>query len=323
MLNEATIFLGSNNINNYHFFVDGFKKNLKILLCGADAFSRLTEHQKNLFDQIEIVKTIFTGIDGVEMFDQNDALSIVGKVLNDFKNVQLYCDDEKYLIIAALIREKFSLDGPKLHQTLCFRNKVMMKELVQSKEIAVPKFLSFDVSQFEEDSISYFNKIQNELGLPFVVKPIDLAGSYGVSIVDNYNCFSQLKTNVQFSYEAEEFIDGILYHYDAAIGEDQKIYFDEACEYINPLSSFLKGNLMGSIMLKVDPHKESIIEFGRNIINQLKIENTVIHLEVFKKKSGELIFLEIALRPAGAHIPEMYNKVINVNIFEQHFRRCS
>ena len=53
--------------------------------------------------------------------------------------------------------------------------------------------------------------------------------------------------------------------------------------------------------------KHNISENLRSAAHETrKIRNTFVHMEIFMQKNKNPIFLELAIRPPGAHIPELY-----------------
>ena len=55
----------------------------------------------------------------------------------------------------------------------------------------VPKFINFSDSDWEENSKLVTDNIKKEIGLPFVVKPINNGSSHGVMIVDDQENFQK------------------------------------------------------------------------------------------------------------------------------------
>ena len=87
-------------------------------------------------------------------------------------------------------------------------DKHLSKQLLQEQGIPTCKFLA--VSQASQSDIS-FDQIVEAVGLPFMVKPISLGSSVGVTKIDHEQDFEQaLKNTLQYDHGflAEEFIKG-------------------------------------------------------------------------------------------------------------------
>lgn len=85
-------------------------------------------------------------------------------------------------------------------------DKDVMKRLLRDANIPIGKFLVF-----QQDDPLDFDKVSDELGLPFFVKPANLGSSVGVSKVRNQEEFDKA-IDTAFQYDTkiliEEFIDG-------------------------------------------------------------------------------------------------------------------
>lgn len=320
MASKVVIFLGANYLGNYDF------KQLKsdnikfILVCGEYSFNKLNEYAKDFFYKIEVVDILPFEDKSVELFNYQSLSNVLEQLLQYYPNLCVYSDDEKLLLLAAKLREDFNIVGDKLADVLPFRDKTLMKKNVAAHNIRVPKYDHLDMERLSSDS-NYFAHLVDVFNVPFIVKPIDLAGSYGVVIIKDEAQFDYLRQHIdtRVNYEVEEYIDGILYHYDAVIDQNCDLIFEEACQYFAPCAEILSGATLGSTILSEgDKIKLKICAFGQNLIKKLNLKGTAIHLELFETDLSELVFLEIAIRPAGAHVPLLYNQAFNISIFNMH-----
>ncbi|CAM3944723.1 ATP-grasp domain-containing protein [Xenorhabdus thuongxuanensis] len=223
----------------------------------------------------------------------------------DFNEIRVFCATESFMDLAAIVRDKYSIFGIKSELSTLFRNKLKMKSKL-TNVVRVPTFGKYKHQTFE--------MISSEVGLPFVLKPVDSAGSEGVYIINtnidfinSVNCISESL----HEYEYEEFIDGTLYHVDMVI-QNGLIIFGVSCEYNAPNSHFLTGVPCLSIIL---PHQDKLHNelyyFSKKVIGALGLDNGVTHMEIFRdNNTHELIFLEVGARPAGG---------VNVNLFKRKF----
>lgn len=119
-------------------------------------------------------------------------------------------------MLAGQLRDEFNVPRLKSGTVIPFRDKVIMKDVLQSKGIHTPRYCSFDNKQTVDPS-AYFQNLQQIIGLPFILKPTSLPGGLGVVIIDSLSSFVEFcKENpVEAEYEAEEFITGTLFHCDS------------------------------------------------------------------------------------------------------------
>lgn len=86
-------------------------------------------------------------------------------LLKFFSNVVFQAEQD--IIRAARLRKFLKIEQPytqTLESALCFRDKIIMKERLQTKNINVPKFKRIEST----DDIFFFIK---ENGFPVVIKP--------------------------------------------------------------------------------------------------------------------------------------------------------
>ena len=76
---------------------------------------------------------------------------------------------------------------------------------------------------------------------------------------------------------------------------------------------------MGSILLEESSELWSKINyFNEKVLMSLEVPDGVTHHEVFLKSNGELVFLEIGIRPPGAMVIEMVEASYGVNLHKIH-----
>ena len=229
----------------------------------------------------------------------------------------------------ARLREFFNVPGSKLKDILRFFNKEQMKQHLLSKGIArnlIPKYVKFDQNCFITDREKYINNIIDKFKLPMFVKPISGTGSLGICKLENKDqliawCDSHLNTSCE--YEIEEYIEGELYHC-ASIIQDGQIKLSFVSKYLNPCGeAFLKQKLLGSIILdQEDSIALDIKNFNYLIIKaMMPIEDCVTHHEIFRRKNGEFVFLEIANRVIeGGRVAEMFYDQFGLNLREIDYK---
>jgi len=79
---------------------------------------------------------------------------------------------------AALIRERYRLQGPDLLLTQALTNKAIQRKLWTEKGIPIPKWRL-------THSLDEIKSISEDIGFPVIVKPTDSSGSRGVTKVNN------------------------------------------------------------------------------------------------------------------------------------------
>jgi hypothetical protein len=216
-----------------------------------------------------------------------------------------------------------------------FVNKALMKDIIHAElPSAIPRFEVFNISSYRSLGKSYLESLIKKLELPIFAKPISLAGSIGTRKIDDFDQLEDFATSFssdklpQFSddqvndYELDEFMSGQVFHCDSFLNTKGEILHIEVAQYSNPPAEFLAGKPNADIYL---PHKHAdyieLKQFCIMIHQALNLRRGgLTHLEVFKLPNGQLRFLEIAYRPGGAGIPDMFKAMYGLSITEAHIR---
>ncbi|WOG29452.1 acetyl-CoA carboxylase biotin carboxylase subunit family protein [Endozoicomonas sp. 8E] len=229
----------------------------------------------------------------------------------DTVNLKVFSTSEDYMYTAAKLRALLSIEGMSFSEVAVFRDKTLMKKKAAQSKIRVPHFNNFEGQSYQE--------IAEQVGLPFVMKPRDAAGSFGVHIIKCETDFSEAVKDITLAdnYAFEEYINGNLYHVDLLV-QNGDIVFSVACEYTFPNLDFLSGKPCLSLVLQSDSEvSKNLKAFASQIVRSLELENGPSHIEIFISDQGEMVFLEAACRTPGAIVVPLYEKQFGVNMIEE------
>lgn len=214
-------------------------------------------------------------------------------------DLSIHSYDEQNVLLAAQLRSELGIRGPKYEDILPFRDKCLMKEKLVSKHVRVPKFGRYQSALRERDSAAYFHQIASEVGLPFILKPVDSAGSDGVHKISSLGDWQTLNHDFQRGYEYEEFITGTMYSVNI-VTKDRKTIFGGVTEYLVNSFDVQAGKVNADInLIDHDPRVARMIEFAESALDALGCPDGASHLELFVTNQDELIFLEVAARFKG------------------------
>jgi len=215
--------------------------------------------------------------------------------------VTVHCYDERNLLVAAELREEFGLPGPTRAQILPYRDKCLMKERLAGTGLRVPRFGRFDAAAFRDDPAGCFAAIVAEVGLPFVLKPVDANSADGVHKVFSAEQFAALPGGLArgYEYEYEEYVEGTMYSVNL-VSQGGRTVFGGVTEYLVNSTEVQNGRVNADInLIDTDPRVPRMIEFAETALDALGRLDGATHLELFETASDELVFLEVGARFKG------------------------
>jgi biotin carboxylase len=230
--------------------------------------------------------------------DPARAREVVGRIVADpaAGKVTLHSFDERNLLLAADLRAELGLPGLRHADVLPFRDKILMKERVAAAGIRVPRFGVYDAAA---DRAAAFEKITGEVGLPFVLKPVDGNSADGVYQIDSLDDFAAVPADFGRPYEYEEFVDGRIFSVNI-VTRDRRSVFAGVTEYLVNSSAVREGRVNADInLIDTDPRVAPMIAFTEAVLDALGRPDGASHLELFRTADGELVFLEVAARFKG------------------------
>lgn len=224
---------------------------------------------------------------------------------------------EKFMELAGKLREKYNLYGMDLETANKFRNKILMKKILQSSQINVPAFSEIITKEIIEDFINKYKKI--------VIKEQNGMGSKNTYIINDkekaWKALKEIEGELE-NYEIEEFQEGIMYHIDSLI-ENGTIVLCSVSKYLDSTLSYIENKPLISVMEDSEEIKNQLINFNKKVIEALKLKNGVTHHEVFyNEKNEKIIFCEIAARAGGCGIIPGIKNTYGINLHQNLMYSC-
>jgi hypothetical protein len=220
---------------------------------------------------------------------------------------------ERDVLTAARLRAELGVPGYRPELVTRFLDKPRMKELVATAGLRVPRWLT---GVGPGDAA----EVVGRLGLPVVLKPRSEAASRGVRILpDEAALAAALADAGGADLECEEFVAGQILHTDG-VRRGGKFHYVSVSEYVSTCLAFLDGESLGSVLLDPGPRRDEAAEFTAACLDALGLDDGAFHFELFRTDAGELVFLEVGMRPGGGEIGFVHRDVLGIDLFGEAFR---
>lgn len=223
------------------------------------------------------------------------------------------CLWEPYMILAARLREELGLPGLTVAQTVPFRDKELMKQLLDAAGLRTPWHES-------ATTVAGVWAAAERIGFPLIVKPIAGAGSAQTFRVDSADELDEVLPRLRDvpRVSVEEFVDAEEFTYDT-ICAGGRVLFENICRYTpRPLQS-MQHEWISPITLAVrdleDPYLQGGRALGGAVLEVLGFRDGFTHMEWYRKADGEVVFGEIGARPPGGRTVDVMNYASDADLF--------
>jgi len=204
--------------------------------------------------------------------------------------------------IIAKITKHFSWIGPSIETAKITTDKFLMKNILKNSGIAVPCYALVESS---EDILAYWDKWGSQ---SIIIKPIDAAGSRGVSILSSSADIDQLYKHAKKNSKSgkviiEEYIEGPQISTESVIYDGQYFHPGFADRVYNETKNFypyiMENGGWQPSQLEETKHHE-ICNQIENIAKAIKLERGIIKGDiVYSIKYKKPMVIEIASRLSG------------------------
>ena len=230
----------------------------------------------------------------------------------------LESNNEYWLMRDAQLRTEFNItSGPKIEDMAKIKYKSAMKEYYAKAGLPTARY---HLVEGYEDAVEFANKV----GYPVVVKPdngVGASNTYKLHSDDEVRFF--IDTKDDNIYIMEEFVNGYVQTYDAIIDSKGEPLFESG--NVTPLSLMDVVNDNGdSVYYLVKELPERIRDAGLRTVKSFGVKSRFVHLEFFilnedqegLGRKGDILGLEVNMRPAGGFTPEMYNYAYETDVYK-------
>ncbi len=228
---------------------------------------------------------------------------------------RIECLWEPGMLLAAQLREALGVPGLSVEQTVPFRDKERMKQVLDAAGIRTPRHVP-------ATSVAQCWEAAERIGFPLILKPIAGAGSadtYRVNEPDELRDVLPRLRHVPM-VSVEEFVDGEEFTFDTVTIDGQIAYHNIAWYRPRPLIARSNEWISPQVIVlrRVDqPDLADGVRMGHEVIRALGFTTGFTHMEWYRKSDGEVVFGEIGARPPGAHQVDQMNFACDFDVFRE------
>ncbi|HSR70021.1 MAG TPA: ATP-grasp domain-containing protein [Acidobacteriota bacterium] len=245
------------------------------------------------------------------LWDENEVAQAIAGFQTFIDRIE--CPWEPGVLMAARLRERFHIEGMREAETVPFRDKERMKQVLDEAGIRTPRHARASTAEEVREAAE-------RIGYPLIVKPIAGAGSADTHRLDDSRQLEEVLSAIGHVKEVsvEEFIEGDEYTFDTICADGKILYFNIAWYRPRPLiARTVQWISPQTIALRdVDaPHLASGRRMGQAVIQALGFRSGFTHMEWFLKPDGEAVFGEIGCRPPGARSVDIMNWAGDIDLY--------
>ena len=249
----------------------------------------------------------------VSLADEQAVIDRVRSLACQVRIDRVECLWEPYMVLAARLREVLGLPGMTVAQTVPFRDKETMKQVLDGAGIRTPH-------HYRATTVADVWEAVERIGFPVIVKPIAGAGSmdtYRIDGVPELNDILPMLQNIS-EVSVEEFVEAEEFTFDT-ICANGEILFENICwyrprplvtkqhEWVSPVTMALRD-------ITVD-HLAGGRAMGHEVLRALDFRDGFTHMEWYRKVDGQVVFGEIGARPPGARTVDVMNYATDADLF--------
>lgn len=209
------------------------------------------------------------------------------------------CSNDFGIISASYISEKMNLSGHDSYEAAkILHQKDLFKKFSIENDIPTPYAESFDDPEKAFSSVKWRT-------LPLIVKPIDMSGGKGVSLVrSNQELLKAIKLSFSLSHSKriviEDFIEGTQHSFSTFILKGRVVFYFSDNEYSYPNPYLVSTSAAPSVNVK--EVAADLVQTIEKIAKVLSLKDGIFHIQYLYSNKKAYI-LEITRRCSGDLYP--------------------
>ena len=305
------VFISPNFPTNYWKFCRELKNNgLNVLGVGDQPYDELMPELKDSLNE-------YYKVSSLENYDE--VYRAVAFFISKYGRIDwLESNNEYWLERDAMLRVDFHItSGWQVEDLARIKFKSGMKEYYQRADIRTARWHIVD----DFDGCMAFI---GEMGFPVIVKPDNGVGASHTYKLDDENELSAFlsERDQVVRFIMEEFVTAEVNSYDAIINSQGEPLFETG--NVTPYSIMdIVNNGDNSLYYIVKDLAEDVRAAGRAAVKSFGVKSRFVHFEFFRLtedqymgKKGDVVALEVNMRPCGGFSPDMMNYANSTDVYK-------
>lgn len=227
--------------------------------------------------------------------------------------------DEWSIVSGAYVARQFGVPSIDPDVAVGFRDKFVQKHRLRTAGIRTSR-----AQLLNDVTASDTPDLVERFGYPAVLKPLAGAGAALTHRIDSAADLTDLVERAgqdsygRRTYVMEEYQNGEEWHVDGYV-KDGELAFFAVSRYDEPLIQVHQGSVVASRCFDPETDDWAYQAAGRltrEALRALRLENSVFHLECFRRADVELVFGECAARSGGSMIVEAVRAKFGVDLID-------
>lgn len=218
--------------------------------------------------------------------------------------------NEYWLETEARLRTDFNIPGLTNQSIGKVKNKSEMKKQFIKAGVRVARGKVIHTADQAQ-------KFVDEVGFPLVAKPdvgVGATKTYKLNNPEDLDFFWRDKAPVPYIFE--EFIQGQIFSFDGLVNQDGELVFYTVHQFSSGIMETVNEDT-GLTYISLRDIPADIEAAGRAILNVYGLKAHFFHFEFFRTPQGELVALEVNMRPPGGLTTDMFNFANETDIYRE------
>jgi len=310
---KNVVFISPNFPTNYWQFCRELRNNgMNVLGVGDQPYD-------DLMPELRASLTEYYKVSSLENYDE--VYRAVAFFIHKYGRIDwLESNNEYWLEKDAALRTDFHItSGFQTSDMPRIKYKSKMKEYYQRVGIPTARY------HLVTDDVEACRTFLKTVGYPVVVKPdngVGAAATYKLKNDEDLVAFMASRP-AGVPYIMEEFVNAEVNSYDAIIDSNGEPIFETGNVTPNSVMDIVNNN-DNSIYYIVKDLPEDTREAGRATVKSFGVKSRFVHFEFFRLnedheglgKKGQIMALEVNMRPCGGFTPDMINFARSTNVYK-------